>query len=210
MKLGSTAFRFLIVSALLAFAGPYAFAEDEPYNFEMLIFERPGYGDGEYWPELPGEPDQSLAVDNMEGPDALPGGPKTLGPVAYTLRQKGMVVHKHLSWRQTPGRRNSETWRWLDGARLNGLIRVTRGRFLHLDTDLLLKDQDSPEIYRVQLSRRMRSEELHYVDHPKLGVIIRAERYVSPEESPEVEADDGDAASGEPKPAKPLATPKPS
>ncbi len=207
MKHGSLAYLSSVVLALLVLAAPYAFAEDEPYNFEMLIFERPGYGDGEYWPESPGEPDQSLAVNDLEGPNALPGGPKALGPVAYTLRQKGMVVHKHLSWRQTPGRRNSDTWHRLDGTRLNGLIRVTRGRFLHLDTDLLLKDQDSPEIYRVQLSRRMRSEELHYIDHPKLGIIIRAERYVPPENPPATET--GGAASGEPKPAEPLATPQP-
>ena len=171
----------------------------------MLIFERPGYGDGEYWPDTSEQPDRSLAAGELEGPGILPGGPKTLGPIAYTLRKKGMVVHKHLSWRQTPGRRNSKSWRWVDGTRLSGLIRVTRGRFLHLDTDLLLKGQDSVQSYRVQLTRRMRSEELHYVDHPKLGIIVRAERYVPPENSP----DTGEATSGEPKPAQPAATPDP-
>ena len=82
---------------------------------------------------------------------------------------------------------------------------MTRGRFLHLDTDLLLRAPDSSQTYRVQLSRRMRSDELHYVDHPKLGILIRAERYLPEEDAP----DTGDAASGEPKPAQPLAAPKP-
>lgn len=193
------------VLTLVLLATSSAFAADEPYNFEMIIFERPGYSDGEYWPDAPTPPDRSLAVTDLEGPDVLPGGAKTLGPVAYTLRQKGIIVHKHLAWRQTPGQRNSQSWQWLDGSRLSGLIRITRGRFLHLDTDLLLRAQDSSEAYRVQLGRRMRSDELHYIDHPKLGIVIRAERYKPPQETPNA----SDAASGEPKPAQPVVRPEP-
>ena len=50
----------------------------------------------------------------------------------------------------------------------------------------------------------MRSGELHYVDHPKLGIIIKAERY-----QPSSATDAGDGAPGEPKPAQPQVSSQP-
>jgi hypothetical protein len=45
-------------------------------------------------------------------------------------------------------------------------------------------------IYRMQQSRRMRSGELHYLDHPVLGMVIR----VTPHELPKAESATGDAS----------------
>ncbi len=64
-----------------------------------------------------------------------------------------------------------------------GLIRIYRERFLHAAVDLRLhhtasgRDVDSAERLRAPLhqmtdTRRMRSGELHYMDHPALGVLI--------------------------------------
>jgi len=38
------------------------------------------------------------------------------------------------------------------------------------------KSSSDSSPYRVQLHRRMRSGETHYVDHPRLGILIRSER----------------------------------
>lgn len=167
-------------------------ATAEAYKFEMIIFERPGAVGGEYWPSNPGQPDRSKAVGTLGSQPAK----RNLGPIAYTLKQKGMNVLKHMAWIQTPGSRSSNSWRWLSAGRLEGLVRLTRGRFLHLDTDLLLRDPNSSQPYRVQLNRRMRSNELHYLDHPKLGIIFRATRLRPATSAP-------DAGAGEPKPAQP-------
>lgn len=173
-----------------------AHAESDVYDFEIVIFERPGGADDEFWPEAPGEPDPGAAAGRLEG---LAVNSRSLGPVAYTLRQKGMIVHEHLAWRQVPRGRNSDTWYWIGNGRLGGLIRVTRGRYLHLESDLLLRDAADPQrVYRVTASRRMRSGELHYVDHPRLGIVIQAERYES-----SASGDTGDTAPGEPKPVQP-------
>ncbi len=188
--------------ALLAVAAPPTLAAGDPYSFEIVIFERPGSGEGETWSNASGRPDRSRAVGDLK---SLSGGTKSLGPVAYTLRQKGMIVHEHLRWRQTPGQRDSASWRWLAGPRLEGLVRVTRGRFLHLDTDLRLRASDGSGSYRIKLNRRMRSDELHYIDHPKLGIIIRADRVGAGRPTSDDKAD-----SGEPKPAQPSTTPSPS
>lgn len=178
-----------------------AIADDDIYDFEIVVFERPGGDASEYWPDAPGEPDLAAAVGRLE---ALAVGGRTLGPVAYTLKQKGMIVHEHFTWRQVPRGRSSDAWYSIGSGRLSGLIRVTRGRFLHLETDLLLRDANSARPYRIKLTRRMRSGELHYVDHPKLGIIIKAERY-----QPSAASDSGEGSPGEPKPAQPQATAQP-
>ncbi|MGB5614584.1 MAG: CsiV family protein, partial [Sedimenticolaceae bacterium] len=167
----------LLLLGLLA-AGPLA-ADGNVYDIEIVVFERPGGGGGEFWPADPGMPDRGAALGRLE--DRAVAG-KSLGPMAYSLKKKGMIIHDHLAWRQKPGGRNSDTWYWMGDGRLSGLIRVTRGRYLHLDTDLVLIDSNTGQPYRIKLHRRMRSDELHYVDHPRLGILIRArpQRAASP------------------------------
>ena len=198
--------RQLVLFGLLALSSLAVAAQDarpaepgqftSPYDVEILIFERFGQGGPEFWPQDPGEPDLSLAVGDLSqpqlfGPEAipLPAEQEQFGPSAYTLKRKGALVHAHRLWRQDLQGRDSPTWYRIGDGRLDGLIRITRGRFLHLETDLLLQPADSATPYRVQLHRRMRSGETHYVDHPMLGILIRAERVevaVAPEE-PEVQ-----------------------
>lgn len=176
-----------------------AHADDDVYDFEIIIFERPGVSGDGYSPDPAGEPDASAATGRL---DALAIGTRALGPLAYTLRQKGMIIHEHLAWRQVPRGRSSKTWYWIGNGRLGGLIRVTRGRFLHLETDLLLRDANAASPQRIGLSRRMRSGELHYVDHPRLGILIKAERYL-----PTAAEDAVEMVPGEPKPVQPGTTP---
>lgn len=175
------------------------------YKFEMILFERPGGGSGEFWPLEPGTPDPAQAIGRLGssggsgGVNMLPAASKTLGPAAYTLKKKGMIVHRHLAWTQPTRGRNSNSWYWVDSGRLSGLIRLSRGRYLHLDTDLVLRDAASAQPYRIKLHRRMRSDELHYVDHPRLGILIRAKRLqtTAPTSGPDA------TSTGEPKPAAP-------
>ncbi len=76
---------------------------------------------------------------------------------------------------------------------LSGQIRIARERFLHADVDLryveegrsrrgesrqaaLSQFDDFPPVILMQERRRMRSDQLHYLDHPVLGVLIRITR----------------------------------
>ncbi len=73
---------------------------------------------------------------------------------------------------------------------VTGTARLSRSRFLHLELDLEFLPTDRPQVrpmpvirdgqttverrvprYRLQESRRMRSQEMHYFDHPAFGVI---------------------------------------
>lgn len=186
---------FAAVSLLVLIFLPLA-AMSDVYEMEMVIFERPGGGENEYWPELLEDPPGIADAPRLE---SMAAGTRQLGPEAFSLNKRGMNVLEHIVWRQTPGGRNSKRWYSLEGNRLSGLLRVTRGRFLHLETDLILSDAATAQSYRIRLHRRMRSDELHYVDHPKIGILIQANRY-----EPEQPADPAEEQTGEPAPAQPI------
>jgi hypothetical protein len=55
---------------------------------------------------------------------------------------------------------------------LDGILRVYRSRYLHVDVDLVYHRSEVDTPFRFQTSRRMRSGELHYLDHPLFGLLI--------------------------------------
>lgn len=73
-----------------------------------------------------------------------------------------------------------------EAGKLEAYIKVILSRYLHVDTDIVFRtkpktgrfdfyinESEEPEVYRLkQLRRRIRSTELHYLDHPALGMLI--------------------------------------
>ena len=59
---------------------------------------------------------------------------------------------------------------------LDGTVTLTVTRFLHLGVDLLYIDPDTGVPLQLKESRRMRIHELHYLDHPRFGVLARVSR----------------------------------
>jgi hypothetical protein len=118
----------------------------------------------------------------------------------------GLKPLVHLAWRQSisgPGRTPPVYLAGGDGGvELEGTLEVNVSRFLHVNLDLLMRrstpagpsstralvtadDSGLPEnpvtrpdgySYRMQAHRRMRSGEVHYIDHPLMGVLIRIDR----------------------------------
>lgn len=69
-----------------------------------------------------------------------------------------------------------------DGRRpfdMEGWVAVTVQRFVHFQVRLWVRLEDA-EFALVSESRRLRSGELHYLDHPATGVIVRAEPVAIP------------------------------
>ncbi len=83
-------------------------------------------------------------------------------------------------------------------AYVEGTVRMHRSRYLHVETDLLyyrpsltpaavrsagqatnaaIEDQPPQTRFRLVTSRRMRSNELHYVDHPVFGMLVLVTPY---------------------------------
>lgn len=56
---------------------------------------------------------------------------------------------------------------------LDGTVSLSRSRFLHLAADLIYVDPDTGIPMQLKESRRMRSNELHYLDHPRFGVLVQ-------------------------------------
>ena len=98
-----------------------------------------------------------------------------------------LLVTHHLSWLQSVPERGKPLSIMVakTEANLAGYVRVTIGRYLHFEADLWTtvekKDEtDSPQdnqFMALRESRRMRSDELHYLDHPALGVITKISPY---------------------------------
>ena len=182
-----------IVFLLVPWAGTAHSAERAWFRVELIVFERtsPSAGAGEYWPADPGSPDRQNAAGLQPAGaggaapapfERLPGSAHELGPHRWSLGRgnSGTEPLLHLAWIQpVRGDRNavpvylSESGRGY-GPRLEGTVRVRISRFLHADLDLLLRRADGS--YRMRASRRMRSGELHYIDHPVLGVLMKISR----------------------------------
>jgi len=186
-------FRSLLLGFSLALLALAAHAEEGVYDIEMVIFEQPADGDTERFPESPEPPDldgaavslnTGLPTGNGQAPavELLPLAEGKLAPAVYTLNRKGAPVLAHLRWRQLIPRDAENPWDRIQGDGVDGLIRLNRGRFIHLDTDLMLNGPE--QSYRVQEHARARSGELNYVDHPKLGILFIADRYEDPNAVP--------------------------
>ncbi|MFM1891281.1 MAG: hypothetical protein RLZ44_358 [Pseudomonadota bacterium] len=163
--------RNLILTLLLLAAGWPALAADT-YQFEMLVFQRNDDPRGEALASAGDEGAQSRpqASDDLAAL-AAPRASWRLGPEAYTLNRRGYPTLYHLAWRQAPGNRASNWYRF-DAAGAEGLVRLRRGRYLHIDIDLVLANG-----VHVTTQRRMRSNEIHYLDHPRVGILVRADAY---------------------------------
>ena len=61
--------------------------------------------------------------------------------------------------------------------KLDGTIRVYLARYLHANVDLVYHRPGVETPFRLATSRRMRSGELHYLDHPVFGVLIKVIPY---------------------------------
>lgn len=62
---------------------------------------------------------------------------------------------------------------------IEGLFSVTLGRYIHFKAEL--QRRVAGGIALLSESRRMRSEELHYLDHPALGILVRTDRVETPD-----------------------------
>ncbi len=65
---------------------------------------------------------------------------------------------------------------------LDGSVALRLSRFLHLDVDALLNEPrgGGAVSYRLNDRRRMRRDELHHLDSPKLGVLAKVTRIDAP------------------------------
>ena len=145
----------LVLATGLATTLPALAAQDnqpQQFDVEILVFANNNPDDqGEQWPTNPGTPDLNAASEF-----GAPDGPTELGPGSFRLRADAAALKRsgryqpilHLAWRQAPvplnaghavhvhGPGNSDT--------VNGTVKLSEGRYLHLSIDLLYYPAGGP------------------------------------------------------------------
>ena len=171
------------------------------YDVELIIFiNKYPNDDGEQWDT----PDPEAIRPSGFFPEnhftELAADFYTIGNISYALDRSGRYsVLFHRAWRQLaydkahavayPIHSLAENGR----DSVEGIIKLVRERFLHLDVDVQLMSaaqgrevlySDSPDsqpVFELIETRRIKSNVLHYFDHPRFGMIAKVTPYIPPE-----------------------------
>jgi hypothetical protein len=184
---------------LAPFAVSESRAETQFYDIELVVFRNLVENDGgEVWP--PADPVWGETgvqePDDLSGPEVTwLSKPYRLAAHYEALRRSAQYRPlAHFAWRQPVVDRDQAaalqlpaTGARAEGAYVDGSARVAVERYLHLYLDLRLhgaapaptvlfqpgvepEPQAAPE-FRLSEKRRMRSNEVHYFDNPRFGVL---------------------------------------
>jgi len=157
--------------------------KESTYEIEVVVFEN-------RLPDLVGDEllakeadTRILKLEGVATPDAAVSETYLYPAITNLLERDGhyhVLAHQH--WQQTIDAKTIAKPVKIVGdnpAELEGIVRFYMSRFLHLDIDLLYHQaapagaQSGEVVYRLTEQRKVKSQETHYFDHPKLGVLVR-------------------------------------
>ncbi|HKU15828.1 MAG TPA: CsiV family protein [Steroidobacteraceae bacterium] len=169
----------------------------QSYDVELLIF-RPlnPNASPEEWSIEAAAAGQRLAIPEDDATPFTPSEPAPetttsfpplvparfkLTAIADTLRRsRNYQPLAHFGWTQPGYPRGDAKFLTINslvpaGSGLQGQVALSRGRYLHLTLDLVYDAPgaagEAPQRFVLRQSRRMRSNERHYMDSPRFGVI---------------------------------------
>lgn len=198
----------LCLSLLLV--APHARAE---YQVEVVVFAHAAAdSDGEQWVEDAGLPDRggyaalgAAAEGGGLSVTPLPAASQRLNGVVAALRKSGRYrTLFHASWMHPESGRVrgvfiSQPAEVAAAAEILGGVRIRVTRFLHADVDMAYfppaPADEAAQHVRLQESRKIRLNEVHYFDHPLFGVLLQVSR-VGAEETESAQADGTVPAAG--------------
>lgn len=178
----------LAILGLSLFSVPAVLAapaeKETTYEIEALVFEN-------RLPELVG--DEQLernalsakirGLENAVTPEKLEGNSFLQPGISSLLEQGQYRILAHLRWFQTVDAKTiAKPMRVASAnpAELEGTIRFFMSRHLHLDVNLLLREtvaaagnEPAAAVYQMSEQRKVKTQETHYFDHPRLGVLVR-------------------------------------
>lgn len=182
----------LFLPTLPASAAPALAEKEATYEIEVLVFENrlPDLIGNELLVK-DGEAPRIRGLESAVIPDAASGQPYLQPVVAPLLERDGNHrVLAHAYWQQTVDSGPKPTSKPVRIAsatpdELEGTIRFSMSRYLHLDVNLLFRSKSTadpvPAVYQISEQRRVKSQETQYFDHPRFGVLVR----VMPLEKPD-------------------------
>lgn len=175
-------------------------AHAERYRIDLIVFaDKTGVGDES--PLAGVRPNVARTIDPADAAKLRAAGIELVAEAQFGLmsewrklansqRQQPLL---RLAWIQAdPPERNGPGLRLRHGSPLaaadasggpiypvEGAVTLLMGRFLHLDADLtytVLNSNGEPRSWRLDERRRMRRNELHHLDSPRLGLLARIEK----------------------------------
>lgn len=158
------------------------------YNVEIVVFQSE-LAELEGGEQLAGARPRDLLADlAIAEPPAAPAAEGELSAIVQALEKDARYrVLVHQQWTQTAEAKSAtKPVRITDpGQKLDGVFRFYLSRFLHVEMNLLLQDGAAANpgetlVYRLQEHRRVRTQELHYFDHPKFGALVRVTALARP------------------------------
>jgi len=196
-------FSIYSISLLLFSCAAIAQQEKDWYSVEYIVFENKPLGNQhlEPWSKAPFTLPNSARVLNEDVSaqefSLLKVGQQQLHGVLSRLKSLSSYQPlAHGGWIQ-PLAKNSKLQPIAMSVvtanqQLEGSINFHRGKYLHLDFDLQLSEMPAlptydntdisltPHLYRLTESRRVKTGESNYFDHPRFGVIAIVEEIDSP------------------------------
>lgn len=174
-----------LFGCLLLVTAAHAAPAVTTYDVEILVFENrlPELEGGELWTH---NGTKTTPIDVAGAIDV--GGTVVLDSVltnaASALSRDGSYrVLAHRRWRQTAEEKSASKLVRIRSAdsQLDGTMRFYMSRFLHVELNLALLEQtavvDQSAVlglnYRLAEQRRVKTQEINYFDHPKLGALVQ-------------------------------------
>jgi len=177
----------VLVTLLPAGGAPAAAAPSAPaaYEVEVVVFENrlPDLEGGELWTW---SSKKTPAPTDAVAPPAPAGGSELANTVATLQNDPRYRVLLHQRWVQ-PAEAKAATKPVVVQApdrEVDGILLFYVNRFLHVELSLgfqpprgVLGSEPAAEptgaLYRINEQRRVKSQEIHYFDHPKFGALVR-------------------------------------
>jgi hypothetical protein len=180
--------------------GPSAEKEEKSYEIEVVVFANtaPGTVDDEQWAPLnqPVIAGLDVAIEPGDAPATPPSPPgaSLAAAVAALGRDPNYRILAHKQWVQpaeAPKDAKPIRIRGKQAGELDGVMKFYVSRFLHLEVDLLFRGENTANVsptanpsgivtapatqqfYEISETRRVKSKEIHYFDHPKFGLVVR-------------------------------------
>lgn len=195
--------RVFILLGVVLFAGT---VRAETYRVDLIVFRFLGPAGEAGLPLIEGS-DAGNAIELKDtaklgaaGISLLPDAEFGLGPEWASLRSsREFRPMMKLAWTQKdPPTENGPRLRIRAGAKLgpagdptevaggvseiDGSVGLLLSRYLHLDANLTFNEPgESPQSWRLLERRRMRRDELHHLDSPRVGLLARVSKVESSE-----------------------------
>ena len=192
----------LLCAGLLGFSGTL-YAEEVPrYTVEVIVFENyalRGWTE-EHWPdeiELPMTEESTSVLTTGKSPLFIETATTSLDTVAQKM-SNGYRILFHQAWSQNAKDTKDAPTVLIEsaqegGTQMIGTIKLYKTRFAHVEVDLEFEKaipakileafaenqqralEELPSHWRFNLTeaRKIKGDELHYIDHPLFGVLVQ-------------------------------------